>query len=131
MKTIRLLLVLLLICGCVVAQKRLPISPGPPQTSGEPTYRVGGGVSAPRAIVMPDPEYPKEAVKGHQPGSIVLVLIVGSNGEVRYLKVVRGISPEIDQAATEAVKKWKFKPALKDGKPVAVQIEVQLDFEPR
>ncbi len=67
---------------------------------------------------------------GHAAGTIVIVLIVGSNGRVRYATVERGISPELDQAAMDAVKTWKFHPAILNGKPVSAQITTKFDFQP-
>jgi periplasmic protein TonB len=93
-------------------------------------YRVGGGVKAPRVISSPQPNYPQDARKGHAAGTIVIGLIVGSDGQIQDTKVQRGISPELDQAAVDAVKMWKYDPATKDGKPVRVQIAVEFDLQP-
>jgi len=68
---------------------------------GGGVFRVGGGVSAPKATFSPDPEYSEEA---------------------------RTLGLGLDEKAIEAVKNWKFEPAMKDGKPVAVQINVEVDF---
>jgi TonB family protein len=57
-------------------------------------------------------------------------MVVGSDGQTRDATVHLGISPELDQAAIEAVKKWQFKPATKDRKPVAVRISTEFDFKP-
>ncbi len=109
--------------------KPVRISPSsPPQESG--VYHVGGAVKAPRVISSPQPNYPEEGRKGHAAGSIVIDLIVGSDGQVQYVKVQRGISPEIDQAAVDAVKTWKYHPAIKDGRPVRVQIAAEVAFQP-
>jgi TonB family protein len=58
----------------------------------------------------------------------VLWLIVDSSGRPRDIRVVRGLGFGLDAKALEAVKQWKFQPALKDGKPVDVQISVNIDF---
>ena len=90
--------------------------------------RVGGGVTAPKAIFAPDPAYDKEARKAKYQGTSVLSLIVGIDGLPRDIKVVRGIGKGLDEKAIEAVSKWKFEPAKKDGKPVAVFINVEVNF---
>jgi TonB family protein len=54
--------------------------------------------------------------------------VVGPGGLPRNIKIARSLSPEFDAAAIDAVKKWKFDPATKDGNPVAVQINVELTF---
>ena len=91
-------------------------------------FRVGNGVSAPKALFAPDPAYDKEARKAKYQGTCVLSLIVGTDGLPRDIKVTRGIGKGLDEKAVEAVSKWKFEPAKKDGKPVAVFINVEIAF---
>ena len=58
----------------------------------------------------------------------MLWLIVDANGAPREIKVARSLGMGLDQKAIEAVRKWKFEPAMKDGRPVAVQINVEVNF---
>jgi protein TonB len=95
---------------------------------GGGVFRVGGGVSAPRALYTPDPDYSEEARKAKYQGTVVLWMIVDSSGHPRDVKVARSLGMGLDQKAIEAVRKWKFEPAMKDGKPVAVQINVEVNF---
>jgi TonB family protein len=95
---------------------------------GGGVFRVGGGVSAPRALNTPDPEYSEEARKAKYQGTVVLWLIVDQNGRPQQVKVARSLGMGLDQKAIEAVRKWTFEPAMKDGKPVAVQINVEVNF---
>jgi periplasmic protein TonB len=95
---------------------------------GGGVFRVGGGVSAPRAVDTPDPEYSEEARKAKYQGTVVLWLIVDPSGHPKDIRVSRTLGMGLDQKAIEAVKKWKFEPAMKDGKPVAVQINVEVNF---
>jgi protein TonB len=95
---------------------------------GGGVFRVGGGVSAPKAIYQPDPEYSEEARKVKQMGVVVLQLVVGPDGNPRDIQVIRTLGMGLDEKAIEAVKKWRFEPAKKDGKPVAVLVSVQVDF---
>jgi len=95
---------------------------------GGGVFRVGGGVSAPRALNTPDPEYSEEARKAKYQGTVVLWLIVDQNGRPRDVKVARSLGMGLDEKAIEAVRKWTFEPAQKDGKPVAVQINVEVNF---
>jgi len=88
----------------------------------------GGGVSAPRVIFQPDPEYSEEARKAKYQGTCVLWLVVGPDGKPRDIRVARSLGLGLDEKAIEAVKTWKFEPAMKDGKPVAVQINVEVSF---
>jgi periplasmic protein TonB len=95
---------------------------------GGGVYKVGGGISAPEAITSPDPDYTEEARKAKKQGTCVLWLIVDSAGQPRDIKVVRGLGLGLDAKALEAVRQWRFHPALKDGKPVDVQISVEVEF---
>lgn len=95
---------------------------------GGGVYRVGGGISAPTAISAPDPNYTEEARRAKKQGTCVLWLIVDSTGHPRDIRVARGLGFGLDAKAIEAVKQWKFQPALKDGKPVDVQISVEVEF---
>jgi TonB family protein len=96
--------------------------------TGGGAYRVGGGVSAPKAIYSPDPEYSEEARKVKHMGVVVLWLVVGPDGKPRDIRVVRTLGLGLDEKAIEAVKNWRFEPALKDGKPVAVQVNIEVNF---
>jgi len=96
--------------------------------TGGGVFRVGGGVSAPKAIYAPDPEYSEEARKAKFMGVCALSLIVGADGRPRDIEVARSVGLGLDEKAIEAVKMWKFDPATKDGKPVAVKINVEVTF---
>ena len=102
--------------------------PGRGGGTGGGVFRVGGGVSAPKAVYTPDPEYSEEARKAKFQGTCVLWLIVGPDGHPRDIKVARNLGMGLDEKAIQAVKNWKFEPAMKDGKPVAVQINVEVSF---
>jgi len=95
---------------------------------GGGVYKVGGGISAPTAISAPDPDYTEEARRAKKQGTCVLWLIVDSTGHPRDIRVVRGLGFGLDAKAMEAVKLWRFQPALKDGRPVDVQISVEVEF---
>jgi TonB family protein len=104
------------------------VGPGHGGGIGGGAFRVGGGVSAPKAIFAPDPEYSEEARKAKYSGTCVLWLVVGPDGRARDIRVARTLGLGLDEKAIEAVKTWKFEPAMKDGKPVAVQINVEVTF---
>ena len=82
----------------------------------------------PRVVYQPDPEYSEEARKAKYQGTCVLWLVVGPDGKPRDIRVARSLGLGLDEKAIEAVKTWKFEPAMKDGKPVAVQINVEVSF---
>jgi periplasmic protein TonB len=95
---------------------------------GGGVYHVGGGISAPQAISTPDPEYTEEARRAKTQGTCVLWLIVDSTGRPRNIRVVHGLGYGLDAKALQAVQQWRFQPSLKDGKPVDVQISVEVAF---
>ena len=102
--------------------------PGHGGGTGGGVFRVGGGVSAPKAIYAPDPEYSEEARKAKFQGTCVLSVIVGPDGRTSNIHISRSLGLGLDEKAIEAVKDWKFEPAMKDGRPVAVAISVQVEF---
>jgi TonB family protein len=96
---------------------------------GGGVFKVGGGISAPQAVSTPDPEYTEEARRAKSQGTCILWLIVDAEGHPRDIRVVRGLGFGLDAKAIEAVRQWRFQPALKDGKPVNVQISVEVGFK--
>ncbi len=103
-------------------------SPGRVGGTGATAYRVGGGVSAPRAIYAPDPKYPKAARRAQQEGTVVLWVVVGADGLPHEVRVARAMGMDFDEAAVKAVRKWRFEPARLNGQPVPVQINVEVNF---
>ena len=96
--------------------------------TGGGVFKVGGGISAPQAVSTPDPEYTEEARLAKTQGKCILWMIVDDTGKPRNIRVVRGLGFGLDAKAIEAVQQWRFQPALKDGKPVNVQISVEVGF---
>lgn len=95
---------------------------------GGGVFRVGGGVSAPAVIFKIDPEYSEEARKAKYSGSVLLSVIVDSEGMARDIHIVKSLGMGLDQKAMEAVQKWRFKPGKKDGRPVNVRAQIEVNF---
>jgi len=91
-------------------------------------YRVGGGVTAPRALYAPEPEFSEEARKAKFQGAVVLWLVVGADGRTRNIRVQRSLGMGLDEKAIEAIRLWRFEPGRKDGVAVAVQVNVEVNF---
>ena|SRR5581483_1739187 len=104
------------------------VGPGYGGGYGGGIYRVGNGVSPPSPIFSPDPEYSEEARKAKYQGVVLLALIVGPDGRCHDIHVVHSLGMGLDEKAVEKVKEWKFEPAKKDGQPVAVSINVEVNF---
>jgi TonB family protein len=102
--------------------------PGHGGNMGGGAYRIGGGVSPPSVLLKVEPEYSEEARKAKFQGTVILFVVVDEKGNPRELKVIRPLGLGLDQKAIEAVEKWKFRPGMKDGKPVAVQATIEVNF---
>jgi TonB family protein len=103
--------------------------PGSGGGTGGGVFQVGGGVSAPRPLYTPDPEYSEEARKAKHQGTVVLWLVVGPDGRAHDVRIRRSLGLGLDERAIAAVSQWKFEPARKNGVPVAVRINVEVDFK--
>lgn len=104
------------------------LGPGSGANFGGGVFKVGNGISAPVAIYQPDPDYSDEARKAKFQGTVILNVIVGTDGRVHSPKVVRSLGMGLDEKAIEKVLVWKFDPAKKDGRPVAVEVNVEVSF---
>jgi TonB family protein len=102
--------------------------PGHGGNMGGGAFKIGGGVSAPSVLYKVEPEYSEEARKAKFQGTVVLFVVVDEKGNPRDLKVLRPLGLGLDQKAIEAVEKWRFRPGMKDGKPVPVQATIEVNF---
>jgi len=85
-------------------------------------------VTMPHAIFVPDPEYTEQARKNKINGTVVVSLTVTVDGTTRDIKVVKGVGYGLDEKAVEAVSRWKFSPALKDGQLIEKEITAEVAF---
>ena len=88
-------------------------------------------LTPPERAYTPDPDYPKRAIKKKVQGTITLSVVVNADGSVRDAKITKNLDDDLDRSALECVKKWKFKPATQDATPVAMRINVEVDFHMR
>jgi len=89
--------------------------------------RVSQGVSQGNLAQMVKPVYPANARTMHIQGSVLLEALIGKDGSVKNLKVVKG-HPVLAKAATDAVKQWHYKPYLLNGQPVEVETQITVNF---
>ncbi len=89
---------------------------------------VGGGVSAPQVIHSVDPAFTDEARRSNFQGMASIQLIVDTQGNPQNVRVVRHLGMGLDEKAVEAVRQYKFKPAIYQGHPVSVQMIIDVDF---
>ncbi len=104
------------------------VGPGWGGGIGGGPYRVGGGVTAPRLIYGPEPEFSDAARKAKYQGTVVLWVVVGPDGRTHDIRIQRTLGMGLDEKAIEAIRRWRFEPGRKDGIAVAVQINVEVNF---
>ena len=105
------------------------LGPGSGGNTGGGPRRIGGGVSAPILIYSVEPEFSEEARKAKVAGNVLVNLYVDQNGNPSHVHVIRGVGMGLDEKAVEAVKQYKFKPAMENGKPVLVELNVEVNFQ--
>jgi len=93
-------------------------------------FQLRDGVTFPKALYHPEPEYSEAARKSKLLGSVSMGLIVDIDGKVRNVWVVRPLGEGLDESAIAAVKRWNFMPATKAGKAVPVLLNLSLVFHP-
>jgi protein TonB len=96
---------------------------------GNGVKNVGNGVIGPKIIYQPEPEFSEEARKAKFMGVVTVSIIVDAQGKPQNVKVLRGVGMGLDEKAMEAVRQYRFKPATENGKPVAVFLNVEVNFE--
>jgi len=89
------------------------------------------GVVLPTLVAQIKPQYTAAAMRARIEGSVTLECVVGTDGSVGDVRVVKFLEPELDQEAINAARQWRFKPGTKDGKPVPVQVSIELWFSLR
>ena len=101
-------------------------------TSEEPSngsvFPVGPGITPPRVILSPEPEFSPYARKAKFQGTATLSFVVSKEGLPTNIQIVNPIGCGLDEQAVLVVAKWKFEPAKREGQPVAVEIAVDIDF---
>jgi protein TonB len=123
------------------SQTPAPATPGADQAApASHALQVGGGITPPTPIYQPEPAFTKEARKQHVSGVTTVSIVVDTQGNPVNVHIIKSIADTVDekhraaalmldQAAVDAVKKYKFKPAMKNGKPVAVYLNVEVKFQ--
>jgi protein TonB len=105
------------------------LGPGSGGNTGGGVRQVGGGVSAPTLLFKIDPEFSEEARKAKMSGLVLVGLIVDEKGNATRVHVIRGLGMGLDEKAVEAVRQYRFKPAMENGKPVKVEVDVEVNFQ--
>jgi periplasmic protein TonB len=104
------------------------LGPGEGMGTGGGVFRPGRGVTPPRPIYSPDPEFSEEARKAKYQGTCTLMIVVATDGRPINIRVVNSLGMGLDEKAIETVRTWRFEPGQKDGHPVNVEMAVEVDF---
>jgi TonB family protein len=112
------------------------VGPGSGYNMGGGDPRLGGGSGGPATAVdtkpiplnSPQPRYTEEARNNKIQGTVTMRVLVGADGQVKNVRVVRGLPDGLGEQAIQAAYQLKFKPAMKDGKPVAFWMAVSVEF---
>ena len=109
------------------------LSTSPADFSDDQTFaqyqRVTTGIKPPKATHAPDPRFPDLPADAERHGIVVMLVGVNAKGHVQAVRVLRSDEQAFEQSAVETVKRWKFKPAEKNGQPVPVQVTVEMKFQ--
>src|SRR5262245_13819030 len=115
------------------------VGPGEGYNTGGGGPRLGGGSGAPATSVdqqpvllnNPQPRYTEEARKNKIQGTVLVRVLIGSDGLVKKVTIIRGLSYGLDEQAIQAAYQLRFRPAMKSGQPVAFVVPVNIDFNLR
>lgn len=117
-------------CGGIGSGEGGGLGPGSGGGTGGGPYRAGrNGVGYASCLYCPEPQYSDEARKAKYQGTVVLMVVITADGRGTDIRVAKGIGMGLDEKAIEAVRGWRFKPAMgPNGRPVAVQMPVEVVF---
>jgi len=107
----------------------LPMSRSvPPAAPRSGALRLEKGMTPPMVVSKVEPKYSEDAREGKLQGVVVLRMVIDEDGRPQDVQVTRGLGMGLDEKAMEAVRQWRFRPAYKDGQPVATQASVEMNF---
>jgi len=98
------------------------------EDDSEIVYKIGGEISAPVLLSKVEPDYSQDARAAKYQGSVLLYAEVGVDGSAHNIRVSRGLGLGLNEKAIQAIRQWKFKPAGKDGQPVRVGVNIEVNF---
>jgi protein TonB len=109
------------------------VSTSPADFSDDQTFarfeRVTPDMKPPKATSAPDPKFPDLPPDAEQQGTVVMLVGINARGRVEAVRVLRSDEHVFEATAVDTVKKWKFRPAQKNGQAVPVQVTVEMRFE--
>ena len=107
----------------------MPAFPQDTPRADGPPYRVGGEVTRPEVLSSTKPAYTELARKSRVVGTVIVEAVIDEQGDVTGARVLKGLPLGLSEAAVEAIKTWKFKPATREGLPVPVYYVLTVNFQ--
>jgi len=98
------------------------------QETPEHVYQMSDGVTAPALLYRIEPQYTEDARAAKVEGTVLLNVIVGTDGLAHDISIVKGLDSGLDLMAMQAIAKWRFQPGTLDGQPVAVRARIEVNF---
>lgn len=89
------------------------------------------GVTPPKPVYSPEPDFSEEARHARYQGIVIMRIVIDTSGNVTDIRIERALGKGLDENAVDAVKKWKFSPATRDGQPVSVSMMTEISFNLR
>lgn len=111
-----------------LGELNLEIPEGPPGPALGEVVEVGGNVLKPERVHDPTPLYTEEARQARIQGVVLLQVVIDEEGNVHRPQILKGLPMGLDRSAIDAVLQWKFKPALREGRPVPVYYNLTINF---
>ena len=109
------------------------LSTSPTDYSDDQTFaqfqRMTPGMKPPKATSAPDPKFPDLPADAEPQGTVVMLVGINAKGRVQAVRVLRSDEHAFETSAVDTVKKWKFRPAERNGQAVPVQVTVEMRFE--
>jgi TonB family protein len=94
----------------------------------EKIYKIGPGIVPPKVLEKTEPNYTDQARSAKLEGTVALVMVVGVDQRAHDIKVKKSLDPGLDASAVASIKAWRFEPGTKNGKPVPVRANVEVNF---
>jgi TonB family protein len=99
-----------------------------PHPLGTREMSMGPGVSLPKVLSKVEPQYGEKSRKARIEGTVVLYVVIGSDGVPADVLVYRPLSTDLDEAAVRAIRRWHFSPGLRNGQPAVLPVIVEMNF---
>jgi TonB family protein len=109
------------------------LGPGSGGGTGGGVFNVGNGVTSPVPVFSPDPKYTAEAMRAKVQGLVIVSAVVMPDGSVSDIRVIKSLDQSfgLDEEAKRTAAQWRFRPGQRQGQPVAVRIQIELEFNLR